>query len=71
MPKFLKGNYRLPKGKADVITKKKTKKDLTDRLEETALSKLGGSLCFVMKKGTFVWNDPHTGAPPPAGGARR
>lgn len=57
MPKFLKGNYRLPKGKADV-TSKKVKKDLTDRLEETALSKLGGSLCFVMKKGAFVWNGP-------------
>ena len=55
MPKFLKGNYRLPKGTARVAPKK-AKKDLTDRLEETALSKLGGSLCFVMKKGAFVWN---------------
>ena len=56
MRKFLKGNYRLPKGKGEVAAKK-AKKDLTDRLEETALSKLGGSLCFVMKKGTFVWTD--------------
>ena len=54
MPRFLKGNYRLPKGKGTMHTRK-TKKDLTDRLEETALAKLGGSLCFVMKKGTFVW----------------
>lgn len=56
MPKFLKGNYRLPKGKGEVAAKKAKKKDLTDRLEETALSKLGGSLCFVMRKGTFVWS---------------
>ena len=56
MSKFLKGNYRLSKGKGEV-TVKKTKKDLTDRLEETALSKLGGSLCFVMKKGAFVWSE--------------
>jgi len=63
MPRFLKGNYRLPKGRG-VVRAQKTKKDLTDQLEETALAKLGGSLCFVMKKGTFVWseqgNDPHT-----------
>ena len=56
MPKFLKGNYRLPKGKGTVTAKRK-RKDLTARFEESAMAKLGGSLCFVMKKGTFVWND--------------
>lgn len=60
MPKFIKGNYRLRKGKADVKGQP-GKKDLTDELESSVLAKLGGSLCFVMKKGTFVWkegNDP-------------
>ena len=54
MTKFLKGNYRLPKGKGEIAAKK-TKKDLTQQFEESALAKLGGSLCFVMKKGNFVW----------------
>ncbi|MBI3011679.1 MAG: hypothetical protein HYY58_04220 [Candidatus Omnitrophica bacterium] len=56
MPKFLKGNYRLPKGKA-TLARKQARKDLTQQFEERALAKLGGSLCFVMKKGTFVWTD--------------
>lgn len=57
MPQFLKGNYRLPKGKGELSVKKAGKKDLTQQLEESALAKLGGSLCFVMKKGTFIWTD--------------
>jgi len=56
MPKFLKGNYRLPKGKGRLTTGT-TKKDLTQTLEEHALAKLGGSMCFVMKKGTFIWTE--------------
>ena len=56
MPKFLKGNYRLPKGKG-TLKIKQVKKGLTQQLEEHALAKLGGSLCFVMKKGEFVWTD--------------
>ena len=59
MPKFLKGNYRLPKGKSKLTAGKKATKDLTQQLEEHALAKLGGSMCFVMKKGTFIWTD-HT-----------
>ena len=54
MAKFLKGNYGLRRGKNRSITRKK-RKDLTARFEETALAKLGGSLCFVMKGDTFVW----------------
>lgn len=64
MAKFIKGNYRLPKGKTKSLPKK-TKKNLTARFEEKALSKLGGSLCFVTKGGTFVWEgeeDEETGA---------
>ena len=56
MPKVLKGNYRLPRGKGKV-TANTSRKDLTDQLEESALAKLGGSLCFVAKKGTFIWTD--------------
>ena len=59
MLKFLKGNYQLPRGKGRVTPRKrKVKPGLTEQFEATALSKLGGSLCFVMKKGTFVWSEP-------------
>jgi hypothetical protein len=54
MAKLMKGNYQLPKGKTKSRAKKKTK-NLTTKFEETALAKLGGSLCFVMKGDTFVW----------------
>jgi len=56
MAKFLKGNYRLPKGKNRSVGRKKVN-DLTARFEESALAKLGGSLCFVMKGKTFVWKE--------------
>ena len=56
MAKVLKGNYRLPKGKAHVAARR-AKKDLTGRFEASALAKLGGSLCFVMKKANFIWTD--------------
>ena len=68
MPKFLKGNYRLPKGKGSTVQPKKGKKDLTQQFEESALAKLGGSLCFVMKKGTFLWTEKADGA---SGGTTR
>ena len=57
MPEFLKGNYPLPKGKGKTAPRRAPKKDLTDQFEERALAKLGGSLCFVMKKGTFIWTE--------------
>ena len=57
MPEFLKGNYQLSKGKGKAAPRRAPKKDLTDQFEESALAKLGGSLCFVMKKGTFIWTD--------------
>jgi hypothetical protein len=57
MPEFLKGNYKLRKDKGAVTRgRARSKKDLTDQFEEVALAKLGGSLCFVMRKGTFIWN---------------
>ncbi len=55
MLKFLRGNYRLPRNRKGSLPVQKPKKDLTDKFEESALAKLGGSLCFVMKKDTFVW----------------
>lgn len=63
MPKFLKGNYRLGRAKQSAQPKPASQKDLTDEFEKAALAKLGGSLCFVMKKHTFVW----AGGEPPNG----
>ena len=56
MPEFLKGNYQLPKGKRPRAVSSAKKTNLTHQFEESALAKLGGSLCFVMKKGTFIWS---------------
>lgn len=51
MPEFLKGNYKLDakiEDKADAT-------DSTDEFEKKALSRLGGSICFVSKK-SLIWN---------------
>ena len=51
MPEFLKGNYKLNakiEDKADAT-------DSTDEFEKKALSRLGGSICFVSKK-SLIWN---------------
>ena len=60
MKEFLKGNYKV---KA-VIEEKKGKADSTDEFEKKALSRLGGSICFVSKKG-FIWKgeDAKTNGP--------
>ena len=50
MPEFLKGNYKV---KA-TIEDKADAADSTDEFEKKALSRLGGSICFVSKKG-FLW----------------
>ena len=50
MPEFLKGNYKLNakiEDKADAT-------DSTDEFEKKALSRLGGSICFVSKK-SLMW----------------
>ncbi len=50
MPEFLKGNY-----KVDVTIEDKTDAlDSTDEFEKKALSRLGGSICFVSKK-SLMW----------------
>ena len=60
MPEFLKGNYKL----AASIEDKADAADSTDEFEKKALSRLGGSICFVSKKG-LIWR----GEAQPAGGA--
>ena len=50
MPEFLKGNYKVDvtiEDKADIANS-------TDEFEKKALSRLGGSICFVSKKG-LMW----------------
>jgi len=55
MPDFLKGNYRI-----DVtIEDKADAADSTDEFEKKALSRLGGSICFVSKK-SLIWQGEAT-----------
>ena len=56
MSSFLQGNYKLPKDTQKKPAKKKAAPSLTEKLEESALAKLGGSMCFVMKGKTFLWS---------------
>lgn len=52
MSKYLKGNYEL-----DVVIEETREGDAArtvDEFERKALSRLGGSICFVSKKG-FLW----------------
>lgn len=52
MKEFLKGNYTL-----DVTIQDTTEPEAssTSEFEKKALARLGGSICFVSKKG-FLWN---------------
>ena len=50
MPEFLKGNYKVD----TKIEDKGDAADSTDEFEKKALSRLGGSICFVSKKG-LMW----------------
>jgi hypothetical protein len=60
MPEFLKGNYKVDA----TIEDKADAADSTDAFEKKALSRLGGSICFVSKK-SLMWQ----GEAQPAGGA--
>jgi hypothetical protein len=52
MSKFLKGNYEL---KVAIDEKRAAEAERTvEEFERKALSRLGGSICFVSKKG-FLW----------------
>jgi hypothetical protein len=57
MKEFLKGNYKL-----DVViedTEDAQDASATAEFERKALSRLGGSICFVSKKG-FLWKGEST-----------
>lgn len=59
MPDFLKGNYNLnsKNTKTPAVNESKNEsKSLTEEFEESALAKLGGSICFVSKSGSLIWN---------------
>ena len=60
MKEFLKGNYKL-----DVVIEEKESAEeagATAEFERKALSRLGGSICFVSKKG-FLWKGERTDGP--------
>jgi len=54
MRQYLMGNYPLRKGK-NAKSKRKVK-TITKEFEERALGKLGGSIAFVTKPGSFIWS---------------
>jgi len=51
MTEYLKGNYKLD---ATITAAEGDETDSTSEFEKKALSRLGGSICFVSKKG-FLW----------------
>jgi hypothetical protein len=62
---YLKGNYKVD---TKIASKDEAEAGATDAFERTALSRLGGSICFVSKK-SFVWkgDDKTDGAGTPSG----
>lgn len=65
MKEFLKGNYRLATRVEETATEAESAPTL--EFEKKALARLGGSICFVSKKG-FLWTGEDGPAPPPADG---
>ena len=63
MASFLKGNYRLDNEPTKKTTKERATPKLTAELEESALARLGGSMCFVIKGKTFMWTGDESEAP--------
>ena len=51
MTDYLKGNYKVDAKIEELEDEAPTS---TDEFEKKALSRLGGSICFVSKKG-FIW----------------
>ena len=51
MNEYLKGNYKVD---AKIEESEEAAPTSTDEFEKKALSRLGGSICFVSKKG-FIW----------------
>jgi hypothetical protein len=59
MNDYLKGNYKLD---AKIEEPAETPSDTTDEFERKALARLGGSICFVSKKG-FLWTGDDNDGP--------
>jgi len=55
MTTFLKGNYELPQEPEGRAPADDAPKSLTEQFEESALAKLGGSICFVAKGKVLLW----------------
>ena len=62
MKEFLKGNYKVDTEIKETVADERSQ--LETEFERKALSRLGGSICFVSKK-SFIWNGP--GEAQPAG----
>ncbi len=59
---YLKGNYEL-NGKGEGRGDDKEDPEKTKAFERFARQRLGGSIAFVMKDKTFVWNGEPSAAP--------
>jgi hypothetical protein len=55
MTYFLKGNYDLSANRTVGPRKSDSQRTLTERMEDAALAKLGGSVAFVRKGKTLLW----------------
>jgi hypothetical protein len=66
MNQYLKGNYQLNVVIDDTTAAAEI--GATAEFERKALSRLGGSICFVSKK-AFVWNGPEKNGPEKKGAA--
>ena len=55
---YLKGNYNVKKPVEGPADEKKVDESSTTAFEKFARERLGGSIAFVMKKNTFVWQGP-------------
>lgn len=53
MARYLKGNYRLPKKIKPKVSQEKP--TVEQKFEQESLTKLGGSIAFIMKSKTFLW----------------
>lgn len=60
MKEFLKGNYKVDTEIKEAVDEERSQ--LEAEFERKALSRLGGSICFVSKK-AFVWTGEPAAAP--------
>jgi hypothetical protein len=58
MKEFLKGNYKVDTEIKETVDDERSQ--LETEFERKALSRLGGSICFVSKK-SFIWNGDQEG----------